>query len=78
MRSGLKSFTSSNNSSKLSKSINDLDRISNLLTQSGNTLVNLKVHNENKDIKFQLHNRRNIDRKTLNLIKNKEISAIIN
>ena len=43
-----------------------------------NTLVNLKIHNENNDLKFQLQNRRNIDRKTLNLIRNKEISAIIN
>ncbi len=60
------------------KSINDLNEISNILTQSGNTLVNLKLHNENNALQFQLQNRRNIDRKTLNLIRNKEISAIIN
>ena len=34
------------------KSINDLDKISNFLTQNGNTLVNLKVHNENNDLNF--------------------------
>ena len=60
------------------KSIKDLNQISNFLTESGNTLVNLKIHNENNALKFQLQNRRNLDRKTLNLIRNKEISAIIN
>ena len=60
------------------KSIKELNEISNFLTQNGNTLVNLIVQDENNDLKFQLQNRKNLDRKTLNLIRNKEISAIIN
>lgn len=60
------------------KSINELDEVSNFLTQNGNTLVNLKIQSEKHDLKFQLQNKRNLDRKTLNLIRNKEISAIIN
>ena len=35
-------------------------------------------YDENLDLKFQLQNKRNLDRKTLNIIRNKEISAIIN
>ena len=49
-----------------------------ILEQNGDTLVNIKLMDDNNDIKFQLKNRRNLDRKTLNLIRNKEISAIIN
>ena len=60
------------------KSIKDLEQISNFLEQNGDTLVNIKLMDDNNDIKFQLKNRRNLDRKTLNLIRNKEISAIIN
>ena len=60
------------------KSIKDLNVISNFLNENGNTLVNLEIQNENNNLKFQLQNRRNLDRKTLNLIRNKEISAIIN
>ena len=33
---------------------------------------------KNNDFNFQLENKRNIDRKTINLLRNKEISAIIN
>ena len=60
------------------KSIKDLDEISNFLEKNGDTLINIKLTDDNNDIKFQLKNRRNLDRKTLNLIRNKEISAIIN
>ena len=43
----------------------------------GNTIINIRISNENKHLNFELKNRRNIDRKTINLLRNKEISAII-
>ena len=58
-------------------SINELEEISNFLNQNGDTLVNLRINDENNDLKFQLQNKRSLDRKTLNLIRNKQISAII-
>ena len=58
--------------------INQLNVISNFLTERGETLVNIKLHNEDKDYNFQLTNRRYLDRKSINLLRNKEISAIIN
>ena len=60
------------------KSINELNEISKFLTKDGETLVNIKLPKDEKKVKFQLENKRNLDRKTLNLIRNKEISAIIN
>ena len=59
------------------KSLKELDEISKFLPKKGNTLVNIKLSDKNNDFNFQLENKRNIDRKTINLIRNKEISAII-
>ena len=36
------------------------------------------MNNADKKLNFQLEKGRNLDRKTLNLLRNKEISAIIN
>ena len=60
------------------KSINQLNEISQLLNENGETLVNIKLSNDENNLKFQLENKRNLDRKTLNILRNKEISAIIN
>ena len=60
------------------KSLNELDEISKFLDKNGNTLINIIIHNKDDDLSFKLQNKRNLDRKTLNLIRNKEISAIIN
>ncbi len=60
------------------KSINQLNEISQLLNKNGETLVNIELNNDNSKLKFQLENKRNLDRKTLNILRNKEISAIIN
>ena len=60
------------------KSIKELDEISKFLPKVGDTLINIKISDKDKILSFQLENKRNIDRKTLNLIRNKEISAIIN
>ncbi len=59
------------------KSIEELNEIHKFLPKNGNTLIKIKLSNEKNNLDFQLENKRNIDRKTLNLIRNKEITAII-
>ncbi len=59
------------------KSLKELNEISEFLIKNGDTSVEIKIKDENKNFNFQLKNRRNIDRKTLNLLRNKEISSII-
>ena len=59
------------------KSLKELDEISKFLTDPGNTQINIKIKDNEMDLKFKLENGRKLDRKTLNLIRNKEISAII-
>jgi len=59
------------------KSLEELNEISKIILDSGNTSVKFKINDNNQELNFTLKNKRNIDRKTLNLIRNKEISAII-
>ena len=59
------------------KSLKELDEISKYLIKSGDTSVEINIRDKNNDYNFQLKNRRNIDRKTLNLLRNKEIYSII-
>ena len=59
------------------KSLKELDDISNYLPENGDTLIKIKLSDKNNDYNFQLKKKRNIDRKTLNLLRNREISAII-
>ena len=59
------------------KSPRELDEISKFIPKNGDTIVKIKLSDEEYDYKFQLENKRNIDRKTLNLLRNREISAII-
>ena len=59
------------------KSSKELDEISKFLPEKGNTIIKIKISDKNNDYSFQLKNKRNIDRKTINLLRNKEISAII-
>ena len=59
------------------KSLRELDELSKFLPKIGDTLIKIKLSDENKDFNFQLKNKRNIDRKTINLLRNKEISAIL-
>ncbi len=54
-----------------------LIEISNYLNKNGDTLININLTNSDKNLKFKLENKRNLDRKTLNLLRNKEILAII-
>ena len=59
------------------KSFKELDEISNFIPKKGDTLVKIKLSDKKNEFKFHLKNKRNIDRKTINLLRNKEISAII-
>ena len=57
---------------------NQLEKISNLLAENGKTNVNIEFDNGENKLFFKLENPRNLDRKTLNLIKNQQIQAEIN
>ena len=60
------------------KSLKELDEISKVLKENGNTLIRIKLSDKINDFNFDLQNKRNIDRKMINLLRNKEISSIIN
>ena len=50
---------------------------SKIIPNDGNTIVKIKLRDQNNELDFTLKNKRNINRKMLNIIRNKEISAII-
>ena len=54
-----------------------LDLISKTLVEEGKTEVNFKIIADDKTLKFKLKNTRNLDRKSLNLLRKKEISSTI-
>ena len=58
-------------------SIRQLDEISKFIPNNGKTLIKIKLSDKKNNFNFELKNRRNIDRKTLNLLRNKEIYSII-
>ena len=58
-------------------SIKELSEISKNIPNNGNTIVKIKVSDKKNELIFALKNKRNIDRKMLNILRNKEISAII-
>tara|TARA_A100001388_G_scaffold272963_1_gene254115 strand:+ start:3575 stop:6994 length:3420 start_codon:yes stop_codon:yes gene_type:complete len=61
------------------KSLKELNEISKYLNaENGETLVNFKISDDENELKFSLQKKRKLDRKTLNLLRNREISAIIN
>jgi len=41
-------------------------------------LVNINLKDKKNDFLFQLKNKREVDRKSINLLRNKQISAYIN
>ncbi len=59
------------------KSNDQLDEISKILKNEGKTTINIEIVNKDKNLKFKLKNSRNLDRKTLNLLRKKEISSTI-
>ncbi len=50
----------------------------NLINKDGNSNVEINIKNSDKKLVFRLKNKRKIDRKSINLIKNKHISSVIN
>ena len=59
------------------KSLKELDEISKILPAEGNTLIKIRFNDNENKFYFHLEKKRNIERKTINLLRNKEISAII-
>ena len=59
------------------KSLKELDEITKFLPKHGETLIKINLSDDKNNLKFQLKNKRNIDRKAINLLKNKQISTII-
>ena len=59
------------------KSIKDIDKISDLVDEEGTTEVTININDENNDISFKLKNKRLIDRKAINILRNNDISTII-
>ncbi len=55
-----------------------IEKISTILNDEGKTIVNINLITEDNTFKFRLKNTRKLDRKSLNLIRNQEIQAIIN
>jgi DNA polymerase III subunit alpha len=59
------------------KSIKEIDQISNLVKKEGTTVVNINITDKNNNISFKLKNNRLIDRKSINILRNKDILATI-
>ncbi len=59
------------------KSLKELNEISKILPEKGGTLIKINFRDNENNLYFQLENKRNIERKTINLLRNKEISTII-
>ncbi|MDC3035973.1 DNA polymerase III subunit alpha [Candidatus Pelagibacter sp.] len=59
------------------KSPEQIEELSKFLPKIGDTMVTIKLTDQNNDLSFQLKNKRNIDRKTINLLRNMQISSII-
>ena len=59
------------------KSIKDIDKISDLVDEEGTTEVTINIKDENNNISFKLKNKRLIDRKAINILRNNDISSII-
>jgi len=55
-----------------------IEKISKILKEEGKTVVNINLVNGDNRLKFKLKNSRKLDRKSLNLLRNQEIQAIIN
>ncbi len=60
------------------KSELEIEKISTILESKGKTIVNINLNSGDNILKFRLKNRRKLDRKALNLLRNHEIQAIIN
>jgi len=59
------------------KSTKDIEEISDLLKKEGSTEVEINIINKENKINFKLKNKRQIDRKSINILRNKDISTVI-
>ena len=59
------------------KNVDEVDRLSKMLKKGGDVEVNINVISHDKAYKVKLKDKRLIDRKTVNLIKNQGISTTI-
>ena len=59
------------------KSHEELEELSKILNEDGKTIVNINLLSKNNILKFKLKNTRNLDRKSLNLLRKQQIQAII-
>ena len=59
------------------KSIKEIDEISNLIKEEGSTEININLKEDDSELIFKLKNKRLIDRKSINTLKNNGISTII-
>jgi DNA polymerase III subunit alpha len=59
------------------KSIKDLDKISSLINKEGTTEVKINISDKSNDICLKLKNKRLIDRKAINILRNNDVSTII-
>ena len=55
--------------------IDKIEILSDIINEKGKTEVSIYIKNDNEKFTFKLKNKRNVDRKLINLIKNKNISA---
>ena len=53
------------------------DKISDLVDEEGTTEVKINITDKNNEISFKLKNKRLIDRKAINIIRNRDISTTI-
>jgi len=60
------------------KSEKQIEKVSKFLKEEGKTLVNINLVTSKNILKFRLKNKRKLDRKSINLLRNQEIQAIIN
>ena len=58
-------------------SSDQINRISKYFSKTGKTSVNINYIDKKQSYNFQLKNKRNVDRKSINLLRNEEISSII-
>ncbi len=56
------------------KDTKQINEISNLVDKEGKTEVKIKIKDQNKDLVFKLKNKRLVDRKSINKLKNQDIS----
>jgi len=59
------------------KSNEEINEISKLLKKEGKTTININFLHDDKSLKFRLKNQRNLDRKSLNLLRKREILSTI-